>query len=211
MVGGVRAARLLQERLLACVVRLPMSFFDSQPTGRLLNRMTKDVGEWCTWICEGAGAGKSCALGALLHATHHLHACPCIRCLRLHSQLRGKHPVQLAAVQQATLPIPNSPPRAHFPSPSHPSSLPRRVGGHHAAGQRALLPVLHVQRAVVAGRGGRRIARHAGHAGSLERVLLLPAGEHGCLCVCACGGDLYACCACAVRALGVCGMPSKHL
>ena len=45
VVGGVRAARLLQERLLACVVRLPMGFFDSQPTGRLLNRMTKDVGE----------------------------------------------------------------------------------------------------------------------------------------------------------------------
>ena len=45
VVGGVRAARLLQERLLACVVRLPMGFFDSQPTGRLLNRFTKDVGE----------------------------------------------------------------------------------------------------------------------------------------------------------------------
>ena len=45
VIGGVRAARLLQERLLACVVRLPMAFFDSQPTGRLLNRFTKDVGE----------------------------------------------------------------------------------------------------------------------------------------------------------------------
>lgn len=34
----------MQERLLACVVRLPMSFFDSQPTGRLINRFTKDTG-----------------------------------------------------------------------------------------------------------------------------------------------------------------------
>ena len=42
--GSVNAARVLQERLLACVVRLPMSFFDSQPTGRLLNRFTKDTG-----------------------------------------------------------------------------------------------------------------------------------------------------------------------
>ncbi|PSC76242.1 multidrug resistance-associated 1 isoform X1 [Micractinium conductrix] len=41
--GSVNAARVLQERLLACVVRLPMSFFDSQPTGRLLNRFTKDT------------------------------------------------------------------------------------------------------------------------------------------------------------------------
>ena len=42
--GSVNAARVLQERLLACVVLLPMSFFDSQPTGRLLNRFTKDTG-----------------------------------------------------------------------------------------------------------------------------------------------------------------------
>jgi ABC-type bacteriocin/lantibiotic exporter with double-glycine peptidase domain len=36
-------ADCLQERLLSRVVRLPMSFFDSQPTGRLLNRFTKDT------------------------------------------------------------------------------------------------------------------------------------------------------------------------
>lgn len=43
VLGAVNAARVLQQRLLACVVRLPMSFFDSQPTGRLLNRFTKDT------------------------------------------------------------------------------------------------------------------------------------------------------------------------
>lgn len=32
-----------RSELLAKVVRLPMSFFDSQPTGRLLNRFTKDT------------------------------------------------------------------------------------------------------------------------------------------------------------------------
>lgn len=41
--GSIRASRTLQARLLAKVVRLPMSFFDSQPTGRLLNRFTKDT------------------------------------------------------------------------------------------------------------------------------------------------------------------------
>ncbi|EFN56982.1 hypothetical protein CHLNCDRAFT_143584 [Chlorella variabilis] len=44
VLGSVSAARVLQERLLSCVVRLPMGFFDSQPTGRLLNRFTKDTG-----------------------------------------------------------------------------------------------------------------------------------------------------------------------
>lgn len=45
-----------QERLLSCVVRLPMSFFDSQPTGRLLNRFTKDTGEGVVvMVCVGGG------------------------------------------------------------------------------------------------------------------------------------------------------------
>eukprot|EP00198_Chlamydomonas_reinhardtii_P014120 XP_001703457.1 ABC transporter, multidrug resistance associated protein [Chlamydomonas reinhardtii] len=41
--GSIRASRLLARKLLDKVVRLPMSFFDSQPTGRLLNRFTKDT------------------------------------------------------------------------------------------------------------------------------------------------------------------------
>ena len=34
---------MLHDRLLDKVLRLPMSFFDTQPTGRLVNRFTKDV------------------------------------------------------------------------------------------------------------------------------------------------------------------------
>ncbi|MEW5303174.1 MAG: hypothetical protein WDW36_005892 [Sanguina aurantia] len=41
--GSIKASRKLQRELLTKVVRLPMSFFDSQPTGRLLNRFTKDT------------------------------------------------------------------------------------------------------------------------------------------------------------------------
>ncbi|MEW5309623.1 MAG: hypothetical protein WDW38_001500 [Sanguina aurantia] len=41
--GSIKASRKLQRELLSKVVRLPMSFFDSQPTGRLLNRFTKDT------------------------------------------------------------------------------------------------------------------------------------------------------------------------
>ncbi|GFR41153.1 hypothetical protein Agub_g1817 [Astrephomene gubernaculifera] len=43
ILGSIRASRHLARRLLAKVVRLPMSFFDQQPTGRLLNRFTKDM------------------------------------------------------------------------------------------------------------------------------------------------------------------------
>ncbi|GIL43241.1 hypothetical protein Vafri_1038 [Volvox africanus] len=43
ILGSIRASRILAKKLLDKVVRLPMSFFDQQPTGRLLNRFTKDV------------------------------------------------------------------------------------------------------------------------------------------------------------------------
>ena len=62
IMGGLRASRKLHAKLLARVMRLPMSFFDSQPSGRLLNRFTKDTeavdlqilvpvltGPFCTW------------------------------------------------------------------------------------------------------------------------------------------------------------------
>ncbi|GJP36813.1 hypothetical protein CLOM_g21286 [Closterium sp. NIES-68] len=41
--GSLTAARSLHSRLLSRVLRLPMAFFDSQPSGRLLNRFTRDM------------------------------------------------------------------------------------------------------------------------------------------------------------------------
>ncbi|CAI7880577.1 unnamed protein product [Closterium sp. NIES-54] len=41
--GCLTSARSLHSRLLARVLRLPMAFFDSQPSGRLLNRFTRDM------------------------------------------------------------------------------------------------------------------------------------------------------------------------
>jgi ATP-binding cassette subfamily C (CFTR/MRP) protein 3 len=41
--GGVRAALALHDRLLNGVVHAPVSFFDSTPTGRILNRFGKDT------------------------------------------------------------------------------------------------------------------------------------------------------------------------
>lgn len=41
--GSLRSGRQLHQRLLEKVVRLPMSFFDTQPSGRLLNRFSRDT------------------------------------------------------------------------------------------------------------------------------------------------------------------------
>ena len=41
--GGVRAAQLLHEKLLQGVLRAPMGFFESTPSGRVLNRFGKDM------------------------------------------------------------------------------------------------------------------------------------------------------------------------
>lgn len=41
--ASLRAARTLHIRLIGDVLRLPMVFFDTTPTGRLLNRFSKDV------------------------------------------------------------------------------------------------------------------------------------------------------------------------
>lgn len=43
VIGSNNASRNLGNTLLAHVIRLPMSFFDSQPLGRLLNRFTADL------------------------------------------------------------------------------------------------------------------------------------------------------------------------
>ncbi|KAL8002504.1 putative NHPM bacteriocin system ABC transporter, peptidase/ATP-binding protein [Plasmopara halstedii] len=41
--GGLRASKSLFQNLLARILRAPISFFDTTPTGRIVNRLSKDV------------------------------------------------------------------------------------------------------------------------------------------------------------------------
>jgi len=65
VLGSITAARRLHESLLSIVLRLPMSFFDSQPTGRLLNRFTKDTEFVDTAIYQSVSSFLSCAVSVL--------------------------------------------------------------------------------------------------------------------------------------------------
>lgn len=40
----MNASKTLHNRMFANVLKAPMSFFDSNPSGRILNRFSKDVG-----------------------------------------------------------------------------------------------------------------------------------------------------------------------
>ena len=43
VLGGIYAATLIHKRLLVNILQLPMSFFDTTPSGRILNRFSKDI------------------------------------------------------------------------------------------------------------------------------------------------------------------------
>ncbi len=50
VLGSFNASRRLHANLLAKVMRLPMAFFDSQPTGRLLNRYASYLKRLCSHL-----------------------------------------------------------------------------------------------------------------------------------------------------------------
>ncbi|KAM9379691.1 ATP-binding cassette sub-family C member 2 [Phaethornis superciliosus] len=41
--GAMRASRVMHQQLLSNIMRVPMSFFDTTPTGRIVNRFAKDI------------------------------------------------------------------------------------------------------------------------------------------------------------------------
>lgn len=69
VVGSVQAARLLHAALLHNKIRSPQSFFDTTPSGRILNRFSKDI----YVIDEVLAPHHPHAVEFLLHV--HLHPC----------------------------------------------------------------------------------------------------------------------------------------
>ncbi|WIA42403.1 hypothetical protein OEZ86_008404 [Tetradesmus obliquus] len=66
VVGSISASRQLHERLLTKMLRLPMSFYDAQPTGRLINRFTKDTEALDIQMAAAVNSALTCLVGALL-------------------------------------------------------------------------------------------------------------------------------------------------
>lgn len=58
VLGSFNASRRLHANLLAKVMRLPMAFFDSQPTGRLLNRYRHQVLQDCACCLQHLFSNK---------------------------------------------------------------------------------------------------------------------------------------------------------
>jgi len=60
--GTVSASSKMHRMLLDTVLALPMSFYDTQPTGRLINRFTKDVEAMDVQLGQSIGAFLVCAI-----------------------------------------------------------------------------------------------------------------------------------------------------
>lgn len=41
--SSIRASRNLHNNMLQCILRLPLSFFDTTPIGRIINRFSRDI------------------------------------------------------------------------------------------------------------------------------------------------------------------------
>lgn len=65
VLGSIAAAKKLHAALLETVLHLPMSFFDSQPTGRLLNRFTKDTEAVDVQLSSSVNSFLNCAVSVL--------------------------------------------------------------------------------------------------------------------------------------------------
>jgi ATP-binding cassette, subfamily C (CFTR/MRP), member 1 len=65
VLGSITAAKRLHASLLDTVLGLPMSFFDSQPTGRLLNRFTKDTEAVDVQLSSSVNSFLNCAVSVL--------------------------------------------------------------------------------------------------------------------------------------------------
>ncbi|GBF89551.1 canalicular multispecific organic anion transporter [Raphidocelis subcapitata] len=63
VIGSIAASRTIHARLLAKILRLPMGFFDSQPTGRLVNRFTKDTEALDTQMSAAVNSALACLVG----------------------------------------------------------------------------------------------------------------------------------------------------
>ena len=62
--GSINSSRTLHANILEKLFRLPMSFFESQPTGRLLNRFTNDTEKVDTAISSSLNSALACVVSA---------------------------------------------------------------------------------------------------------------------------------------------------
>lgn len=65
LLGGVRATKILHRALLGNIVRNPMSFFDTTPSGRIVNRFSKDIDTLDTVIPMLVGMFLMCVFQTL--------------------------------------------------------------------------------------------------------------------------------------------------